>query len=278
MPNLNLDDKEIKRLHDNGLSAQQIAIVMNCSKTTILNHLRKMRKDFDKIHSDQKGDGSTKKKGISLQTLIDLHECGYTDKEISEKVGCTRSNVTIRLNKAGYTNRKDKIDNVQLRNKISNSLRGTGLGSSNPNYKGIDDTEDLTRYYKSRARGIFRTLAREKLRNNPNICQICGEQKTVEVHHIKPFQLLLDEFLIDAYSGNIETFSAELQNYEPFMDINNLIIVCPNCHKKIHLKDNPELSQYLLESATTIESIENKPIVLEEASRVGPSGPKCEDT
>ena len=56
MPNLNLDDKEIKRLHDNGLSAQQIAIVMNCSKTTILNHLRKMRKDFDKIHSDQKGD------------------------------------------------------------------------------------------------------------------------------------------------------------------------------------------------------------------------------
>lgn len=195
-----------------------------------------MRKDFDRIHFDQKGDGSNKKKGIPLQTLIDLHECGYTDKEISEKVGCTRSNVTTRLNKAGYINRKGKIDNIQLRNKISDSLRGTGLGSSNPNYKGADDTEDLTQYYKGRARGIFRTLAREKLRNNPNVCQICGEQDVLEVHHIKPFQLLLDEFLIDAYSGNIETFSTELQNYEPFMDINNLIIVYPNCHKKNSLK------------------------------------------
>lgn len=28
---------------------------------------------------------------------------------------------------------------------------------------------------------------------------------------------------------------------------NNLIIVCPTCHKEIHLKDNPELSQYLQE-------------------------------
>lgn len=42
MPNLNLNDNEIKRLHDAGLSAANIAIVMKCSKTTILNHLRKM--------------------------------------------------------------------------------------------------------------------------------------------------------------------------------------------------------------------------------------------
>lgn len=54
MPCLNLDDNEIKRLHDNGLSAQQIAIVMKCSKTTILNHLRKMNGSLEKIHTDAK--------------------------------------------------------------------------------------------------------------------------------------------------------------------------------------------------------------------------------
>ena len=41
MPNLHLDDNEIKRLHDAGFSAAQIGIIMKCSKTTILNHLRK---------------------------------------------------------------------------------------------------------------------------------------------------------------------------------------------------------------------------------------------
>ena len=49
-------------------------------------------------------------------------------------------------------------------------------------------------------------------------------------------------------SGNIDTFSQELLQYQPFMDKTNLIKVCPTCHKEIHLKDNPELSQYLLES------------------------------
>lgn len=251
---------------------------MKCSKSTILNHLRKINGQTNKIQRSEKNNDSHAKKAIPLQTIIDLHEAGFSDKEISEKLGCTRSNVTIRLNKAGYINRQSKIDNIEIRNKISNSLRGTGLGAENTNYKGCDVAEDLTQYYKVRARGIAKTLKNEVLRNRPNVCIICGEKELVEVHHIVPFQILLDEFLIDAYSGNIDQFSKELQAYKPFMNIDNLIIVCPTCHKKIHLKDNPELSQYLLESATTIESIENKPIIFEEASRVESSDSKCEGT
>lgn len=248
MPNLNLDDNEIKRLHDNNFSAQQIAIIMKCSKTTILNHLRKINNNLDKIHSDAKSSGGHVKKKIALEDIIGLHNQGYTDKEISEQLGCSRSNITIRLNKAGYPNRKGKIDNIDLRNEISNSLRGTSLGSENPNWIGPSDTEDLTHYYKNRARGIFKTLSKEKLRNSNHQCLICGANTpALEVHHIRPFQLILDEFLIDAYSGNIENFSKELLEYPPFMDTDNLIVVCPTCHKEIHLKDNPDLSQYLIE-------------------------------
>lgn len=248
MPNLNLNDNEIKRLHDAGLSAANIAIVMKCSKTTILNHLRKMNNKQNKIAKDKLSDGNHAKKNISLQDIIDLHEQGFSDKEISEKLGCSRSNITIRLNKAGYKDRKEKMNNIELRNQISNSLRGTGLGSENPNYKGIDETEDLTQYYKNRARGLFRTLAKEKIRNSNHKCIICGCQtNALEVHHIKPFQIILDEFLIDAYSGNTENFSKEILEYPDFINDNNLIIVCPTCHKEIHLKDNPELSQYLQE-------------------------------
>ena len=248
MPNLNLDDNEIKRLHEGGLSAYQISIVMKCSKTTILNHLRKMRGDINKVSKDKLSDGNHTKKKIPLQAIIDLHEAGFSDKEISEQLGCSRSNITIRLNKAGYKDRKEKINNIELRNQISNSLRGTNLGSENHNYK-EPEAEDLTLYYKQRARGLARTLKNEVLRNGEKKCTICKKETNVlEVHHIKPFQKILDEFLIDTYSGNINNFSKELLIYEPFVDKNNLIIVCPTCHKEIHSKDNPKLSQYLLES------------------------------
>ena len=177
-----------------------------------------------------------------------LHAQGYTDQQIAAELGCSRSNVTMRLNRAGIKDRQGKIDNLDIRNKISNSLRGTGLGADNPNYKGYSETEDLTQYYKNRARGIFKTLAKELVRNKGAKCCICGkETQTVEVHHIRPFQSILDEFLSDAYNDDLNTFSEQLQQYQPFMDISNLIVVCPTCHSEIHRKDNPELSRYLVE-------------------------------
>lgn len=249
MSNLHLDDNEIKRLHDEGLSSKQIAIVMNCSKSTILNHLKKINNREEAIHKDiPSGNPKNKKKNIPLKDIIELHELGYSDSKIAATLGCSRSNVTMRLNRAGVINRRGKIDNIEVRNKISNSLRGTGLGPDNPAYKGCEGTEDLTQYYKNRARGIFKTLAKAKLRNEGTVCCICGvNTPVVEVHHIKPFQTILDEFLIDAYNEDIDTFSEQLQQYKPFMDPNNLIIVCPTCHSEIHRKDNPELSRYLQE-------------------------------
>lgn len=249
MSNLHLDDKEIKRLHDAGLTAQQIAIVMKCSKSTILNHLKKINKQDDTDNkTQQNGNPKHKKLGIPLEKIIELHEQGYSDQEIASKLGCSRSNITMRLNRAGYINRQEKIERIDIRNKISDSLRGTGLGADNHKYKGIAETEDLTQYYKGRARGIFRTLAKEQIRNKGTICEICGKNTlAVETHHIRPFQKILDEFLIDTYDGDVESFSQQLQKYEPFMDTNNLLVVCPTCHSEIHRKDNPELSRYLLE-------------------------------
>ena len=59
---------------------------------------------------------------------------------------------------------------------------------------------------------------------------------------------------------------------------NNLIVVCENCHKAIHYTDNPDLSPYRWDRATTIESIGQEPILPKEASRVESSDSKCEDT
>ena len=48
------------------------------------------------------------KKNIPLETIIDLHNQGLYDIEIAHKLGCKRSNITKRLNKAGYVGRKAK--------------------------------------------------------------------------------------------------------------------------------------------------------------------------
>mgnify|MGYP006928568173 CR=1 FL=1 len=55
------------------------------------------------------------------------------------------------------------------------------------------------------------------------------------------------------------------------------MVVCEKCHKAIHYTDNPDLSPYRWERATTIESVEQEPILLEEVSRVQPSGWQYDD-
>lgn len=220
---------------------------MKCSKTTILNHLKKIKFSNDNDNNTIKNKKiNHAKKNILLQDIINLHLQGFTDKEISEKLGCTRNNITTRLNKAGYKNRKEKINNIELRNRISNSLRGNQLGLKNPNYKEFDENKNLTYYYKNRARGLYRTFAKEAIRNSDYKCKICGSKtNALEVHHIKPFQKILNDFLTNAYSGNRESFSEELLKYPDFINKKNLIVLCPTCHREIHLKDNSELSQYL---------------------------------
>lgn len=47
MSNLHLDDNKIIKLHNEKFSASQIALEMKCSKTTILNHLRKIKLSND---------------------------------------------------------------------------------------------------------------------------------------------------------------------------------------------------------------------------------------
>jgi 5-methylcytosine-specific restriction endonuclease McrA len=213
-----------------------------------------------------------KKKNISLDDIIELHNKGLYDKEIAEILGCSRENIVKRLNKAGIKNRRSKIDDIDLRNRISNALKGRYIGEKNPNYKGYTDERTL-------ARGLFKTISKEMIRNCDYTCQICGQHGgTMNTHHIKPFSVIFDEFVNNAYSGNIENFYHEILSYEDFTNKNNLIVVCEKCHKAIHYTDNPDLSPYRWDRATTIESIGQEPILPEEASRVEPSGSKCEDT
>lgn len=85
-----------------------------------------------------------KKKGISLEEIIKLHKQGLYDKEIAEILGCERSNVTIRLNRAGYTKRHSKIEDIKLRNQISEKLIGRYCGKKKSKFQRIFRRKDIS--------------------------------------------------------------------------------------------------------------------------------------
>lgn len=186
---------------------------------------------------------------VDKEEVVRLHLCGLQDSDIANLLGCTRSNVTIILNKAGYKGRRSKIDNIELRNRISNSLTGRYVGENNPNYKGYTDEKTI-------ARGIFRTISKRKIRECNYTCTACGKHGgDMETHHIKPFSLILEEFLSTRYDGDIQTIYEQLINYPDFMDESNMVVLCHDCHHDVHYSDNHELSPYRWESATTIERV-----------------------
>ena len=87
-------------------------------------------------------------------------------------MGCKRSNITHHLNKAGITNRKSKIDNIELRNRISQSLIGRYVGENNPNYKGYTEEKQI-------ARGIFKTISKENCVNVIIRVNIVGNEEEI---------------------------------------------------------------------------------------------------
>jgi 5-methylcytosine-specific restriction endonuclease McrA len=155
----------------------------------------------------------------------------------------------------GITDRKSKIDNINLRNKISNSLIGRYINMKNPNYKGSLDEKTI-------ARGLCRTIGKRIIRERGKICQHCKSTENIEIHHIKPFKLIFDEFMNNYYNGNKLELYGQLMSYPDFIDESNIVVLCYNCHHDVHYTENHELSQYrwkpnstISESATTIERV-----------------------
>lgn len=67
-----------------------------------------------------------------------------------------------------------------------------------------------------------------------NVCQICGKNHNLEVHHIIPFKQLLNQFLKENSNLNIKDNINELYElgtkYKPLNDLDNLITYCKDCH------------------------------------------------
>lgn len=169
---------------------------------------------------------------VDEELVIELHKNGLYDKEIAEKLQCARSNVTRILNKFGYKNRRTKINDLELRARLSASNKGKRTGSENHNYKGNSEFVNL-------ARGLFNAISKAYKVKKNFTCERCGKRGgNLNTHHKKRFHQILKEF-IDIYGDILttENFSKLLLTYEDFVNESNLELLCVKCHKEEHKKE-----------------------------------------
>lgn len=173
---------------------------------------------------------------IEVEEIIALHEEGLYDKDIAKIAKCFREFITKILNNNGYNDRHSKKDDLSLRNRISKANKGKRTGNDNHQFKGKSGFTNM-------ARGLFNSISKTYMRNHNYTCEICGKYGgNLNTHHKKLFSIILDEFLKLNPSITKESFSEEILKYKDFIDEDNLLLLCEECHKNIHKGDNHEPS------------------------------------
>ncbi len=135
------------------------------------------------------------------------------------------------LNKiANMLNNKQKTDEKQQKNSKILSKNSTQYDRSEEN----DKKEIEKKFYSI---SIWKTMSQE-LRKEHEFCQLCGKRKSEEVHHIFPFMHQFEDI-----------------REEVFLDKDNLICLCSDCHHQVHAKNYGTLG---IPERTKIENLRSQ--------------------
>ena len=113
----------------------------------------------------------------------------------------------IWLGKNGHS-LKNKHHSTSTRKKMSEAKKGKYLGKDNPNWKGGTSKREFKKAYGVTVSQWDRLTTKIRKRDN-YICQYCGERNAIQVHHILPRRI-------------------EIDNHP-----DNLITLCNKCHPKV---------------------------------------------
>lgn len=128
------------------------------------------------------------------------------DRKKSEKSNASLNKIANMLNNKQKTDEKQQKSN-EILSKNSNEQR----------YTVENDKKEIEKKYYSISR--WKTMSQE-LRKKHEICQLCGKRKSEEVHHIFPFMHQFEDI-----------------REEVFLDKDNLICLCSDCHHQVHAKN-----------------------------------------
>ena len=177
----------------------------------IMNKInRKIDKDIERMKSKKDMDKSVEKQ-IRKQ-LLDLYLFQYENEEKLEKQIKTKSRRDISENIEKNTKNQQKNAKKQLKNSEILSKNSNEYDVLEKNEKNRSEKD----YYST---SIWKSMSYDMRKKHPE-CQLCCKNKSTEVHHIFPFMHQFEDV-----------------REEIFLDKDNLICLCKDCHHQVHAKN-----------------------------------------
>lgn len=146
------------------------------------------------------------------------------DRKKSEKSNASLNKIANMLNNKQKTDKKQR-KNSEILSKNSNEQR----------YTGENDKKEIEKKFYSISR--WKSISQEMRKEQPE-CQLCGKRKSTEVHHIFPFMHQFEDV-----------------REEIFLDKDNLICLCSDCHHQVHAKNYGTLG---IPERTKIENLRSQ--------------------
>ena len=195
----------------------------------IMNKIqRKIDKDIERMKLKKDMDKSVEKQ-IRKQ-LLDLYLFQSENEVKLEKQRKTKSFGLF--SKDVENNAKKQQKNAKKQQKNSDFL------SKNSNeYNRLEKNEKNRSEKDYYSTSVWKSMSYE-LRKEHQFCQLCGKNKSTEVHHIFPFMHQFEDV-----------------REEIFLDKDNLICLCTDCHHQVHAKNYGNLG---IPERMKIESLRNQ--------------------
>lgn len=185
---------------------------------------RKIDKDIERMKSKKDMDKSVEKQ-IRKQ-LLDLYLFQSENEVKLEKSRKRPSKSYLQKDVENNAKKQQKSDEKQQKSEV--------FLSKNSNEYDILEKKTEKDYYSL---SVWKSMSYE-LRKTHEICQLCGKNKSTEVHHIFPFMHQFEDVREDV-----------------FLDKDNLICLCSDCHHQVHAKNYGNLG---IPERMKIESLRNK--------------------
>lgn len=189
---------------------------------------RKIDKDIERMKSKKDMDKSVEKQ-IRKQ-LLDLYLFQSENNKKLEKQK-KQSQIWF-LNKNVEKNAKKQQKTDEKQQKKSDFLSKNQTQYSRAVEK---EKKEIEKKFYSISR--WKTMSQE-LRKKYQTCQLCGKRKSEEVHHIFPFMHQFEDI-----------------REEVFLDKDNLICLCSDCHHQVHAKNYGNLG---IPERTKIENLRSQ--------------------
>ena len=195
----------------------------------IMNKIqRKIDKDIERMKSKKDMDKSVEKQ-IRKQ-LLDLYLFQSENEVKLEKQRKRTSKSDLQINVEKNAKKQAKNNKKQRKNSEILSKNSNEYDNIEKNEKNRSEKD----YYST---SVWKSMSQE-MRKEHEICQLCGKNKSTEVHHIFPFMHQFEDV-----------------REEVFLDKDNLICLCTDCHHQVHAKNYGNLG---IPERIKIENLRNK--------------------